>query len=273
MEKNRLFTFGCSHTQYRWPSWANILGLSFKEFYNFGQPGSGIFYMMYQFVYANKHFKFRKDDTLIFMLSDEARLDFVKDKTWFNSGLAFASKHLLGEKLFEHYTLTHAIESTYIYVYFLKKELEEIGCNYEIMYAFPPVVDENDSFFDDNVKSIWRNKYQLTNTSIKSLTEFAKENCGETYTFYRDENKKIGNNLLSTCFKDGHFSVLTHLKYVKKYLSKYYDNSNDDIVKKWHSVVPINKHESEVIDMFYNTINKNKVIFVNGIMDKIHLKK
>jgi hypothetical protein len=277
MEKGRLFTFGCSHTQYRWPSWANILGLGFKEFYNFGQPASGMFYMKYQFFYAKEHFKFHKNDTLLFMLSDEARIDYVKDKEWFNSGLAFNSKHLLGDKLFDHYTLTHAIESTYINLYYLKRELDEIGCNYEIMYAFPHLINEDDNFFDDNIKKICEKMYRLTNTDIKPLTDFGKKMESElgykNYTFYRDKNKKIGNVVLDTHFEDAHFTVITHLEYVKKYLSKYYDDKNDDIVKKWHLDVPIDKHESEVIDKFYNLINKDKVVFINGVMDKIHLKK
>jgi ACT domain-containing protein len=275
MEKNRLFTFGCSHTQYRWPSWANILGLSFKEFYNLGRPGSGIFYMVYQFVYANEHFKFRRDDTLIFMLSDEARIDFVKENDWLVAGLAFNSKHIFGEKLFEHYTITHAIESTYIFLYFLKKELESIGCNYEIIYAFTPVIHESDEIISDNLKSIWNKKFNLTSNKIKSLTEFAKQDDirDSSYSFYRDRNTLVGGKILPVYYNDSHFTVLTHLMYVKKYLSKYYDDVNDSIVKDWHQKVPVDKHDSNVINMFYNTINKNKVEFINGVMTKIHLKK
>jgi len=40
---NRLFTFGCSHTCYRWPTWANMIGLEYAEHYNFGQAGADNF--------------------------------------------------------------------------------------------------------------------------------------------------------------------------------------------------------------------------------------
>ena len=37
----RLFTFGCSFTKYTWPTWADLLGLEFDEFENWGVSGGG----------------------------------------------------------------------------------------------------------------------------------------------------------------------------------------------------------------------------------------
>jgi hypothetical protein len=39
--KRRLFTFGCSYTQWLWPTWADILGTGFDEFQNWGLRGAG----------------------------------------------------------------------------------------------------------------------------------------------------------------------------------------------------------------------------------------
>ena len=43
LEPKRIFTFGCSFTNYLWSTWANILGYEFREaeFYNFGKSGAG----------------------------------------------------------------------------------------------------------------------------------------------------------------------------------------------------------------------------------------
>ena len=38
---SRLFTFGCSFTNYAWPTWADFLGLEFEYFENWGVPGIG----------------------------------------------------------------------------------------------------------------------------------------------------------------------------------------------------------------------------------------
>jgi len=37
----RLFTFGCSFTNYSWPTWADFFGLEFDYFENWGVPGIG----------------------------------------------------------------------------------------------------------------------------------------------------------------------------------------------------------------------------------------
>ena len=39
----RLFVIGCSHTRYVWPSYADILSLSFDQYQNWGFPGFGNF--------------------------------------------------------------------------------------------------------------------------------------------------------------------------------------------------------------------------------------
>ena len=36
---SRLFTFGCSFTNYAWPTWADFLGLEFEHFENWGVSG------------------------------------------------------------------------------------------------------------------------------------------------------------------------------------------------------------------------------------------
>ncbi len=37
----RLFTFGCSFTQWNWPTWADILGRNYDQFFNWGISGTG----------------------------------------------------------------------------------------------------------------------------------------------------------------------------------------------------------------------------------------
>ena len=50
----RLFTFGCSHTNHGYPTWANILAEEFDKHFNFGLEGSGPFYIFNQ---INEHYK------------------------------------------------------------------------------------------------------------------------------------------------------------------------------------------------------------------------
>lgn len=264
MEKNRLFTFGCSHTQYKWPTWADIIGLSFDEYYNFGRPGTGIFYMLYQFTFANEHFNFNEDDTLIFMLSNEARLDIVKEDSWLSEGFVFNSMDVFGKQFFNHYSLFHAVESSYIYVYFLKEVLDKIGCKYELIYAFPPIFENNEEDTNKNLLNVWNKKYNLTNKNIISLSEYSEEVKDHSYILLNEKNKKI---------QDGHFKISTHLNYVKKYLSKYYDTKNNDLVDSWIKTMENIKSYLEVDDVFNLLVTKNSLQFVNGYMKTSNKKK
>lgn len=264
MEKNRLFTFGCSHTQYIWPSWANILGLSFKEFYNFGLPGSGTFFMLYQFTFAHEHFKFNENDTLLFMLSDEARIDVVKNKKWLSEGLAFNSIDVFGNKFFEHYSEIHAVESSYVNVYLLKQMLDKIGCKYEIFYAFEPFFKNKPDLFDYTTIDIWNKTFDLTNKKIKPLTEFGE--------FIQNNSYYLLDTISKKKYIDGHFTISTHLEYVKKYFLDYHDIKYDSTVNEWETMALNSKTYDDIENKFKNIVLKNKVIFVNGVMDKIYLK-
>ena len=41
----RLFTFGCSVTEFIWPTWADILGREFDYYENWGRVGAGNLYI------------------------------------------------------------------------------------------------------------------------------------------------------------------------------------------------------------------------------------
>ena len=62
----RLFTFGCSFTEWIWATWANILAYELDvPFYNFGKPGAGNYYIANQISQADAIFNFTKDDLVI----------------------------------------------------------------------------------------------------------------------------------------------------------------------------------------------------------------
>ena len=86
----RLFFFGCSYTQYLWPTWADIIGQdSGKEYYNFGLPGLGNVGIMHRMVEADLKYKFTKDDEIFVFWSSWCREDRVADGNWDVHGSVF----------------------------------------------------------------------------------------------------------------------------------------------------------------------------------------
>jgi hypothetical protein len=85
----RFFTFGCSFTGYKYPTWADIMSrnLPNARFYNIGQSGGGNTYIASRLTEANRVYKFCETDLVMVMWSTYCREDrWLKDKGWFTPG-------------------------------------------------------------------------------------------------------------------------------------------------------------------------------------------
>jgi hypothetical protein len=74
------FAFGCSFTNYSWPTWADMIGKEFESYENWGKSGGGnqfIFNSLMECVVKNK---ISKDDTVIIMWTNISREDNPKSK-------------------------------------------------------------------------------------------------------------------------------------------------------------------------------------------------
>lgn len=77
---SRLFTFGCSFTNYRWSTWADCLAPEFDEFYNWGQSGGGNNFILNSVMEADQQHKFSTNDTIIVCWTDVMREDQYTNK-------------------------------------------------------------------------------------------------------------------------------------------------------------------------------------------------
>lgn len=73
----RLFAFGCSYVSYRYPTWADYLGVEFDEYYNYGRSGSSNTYIMNKFVESMLHHEFCKTDMVVVMLTGFGRFSYI----------------------------------------------------------------------------------------------------------------------------------------------------------------------------------------------------
>jgi hypothetical protein len=88
----RLFTFGCSFTNYRFPTWAHILSKSMHEgceFHNLGRGSGGNLFIANRITEANKKFKFNEDDLVVVMWSTLCREDRFVNDNWLLAGNIF----------------------------------------------------------------------------------------------------------------------------------------------------------------------------------------
>jgi hypothetical protein len=83
---NRLFTFGCSFTNYKWITWADICGFEAKEFYNLGSAGSGNLQAFIKLMEVDKTYHLTPDDTVMIMWTCVTREDRTINSEWLNLG-------------------------------------------------------------------------------------------------------------------------------------------------------------------------------------------
>lgn len=73
----RVFAFGCSFTNWNYPTWADIVAKSCEnaEFYNFGRGGAGNIFISSRITQANIKFNFDENDLILVMFSTPLRED------------------------------------------------------------------------------------------------------------------------------------------------------------------------------------------------------
>ena len=87
---SRIFTFGCSFTQYMWPTWASVLAFDQqKPLYNFAIAGLGNVGIFHRMVEANAKHNFQPDDEIYILWSSWSREDRVKNGNWLATGSVF----------------------------------------------------------------------------------------------------------------------------------------------------------------------------------------
>jgi hypothetical protein len=73
---SRLFTFGCSFTHYAWPTWADLFGLEFDHFENWGIAGIGNVAIANRVAECFVKNNITEDDTVIIQWSSHLRNDY-----------------------------------------------------------------------------------------------------------------------------------------------------------------------------------------------------
>jgi hypothetical protein len=108
----RLFTFGCSFTQYwRWPTWADALGRQYDWFENWGLSGAGNSYILYSLMECHKRHVIGSTDTVYIMWTNTSREDRYVGNRWIEGGNVY---WLIGNPLGEDYVKRFACERGYL---------------------------------------------------------------------------------------------------------------------------------------------------------------
>jgi hypothetical protein len=78
----RFFAFGCSFTNYKWLTWADIIGNDIEYYENWARPGAGNHFIFNSIIEADARHKFNKDDLIIVFWSPKEREDRYFNNEW-----------------------------------------------------------------------------------------------------------------------------------------------------------------------------------------------
>ena len=169
--KNRLFTFGCSFTQYRWPTWADILSQEYSYFQNWGKGGAGnhyIFYSLVEFIARND---ISKDDTIIVMWTSVAREDRYLKGKWFSNGSIYNSKY--PKEYIKKFTDPDGyLVMNLALIHACKEILEKLECKYHFLLTVPLLTVDDSGMFhathnlDTELYSVYKETITKINEGI-----------------------------------------------------------------------------------------------------------
>jgi len=145
---NRLFTIGCSFTQYwRWPTWADALGRQAEFYENWGLCGAGNSYILYSLMECHQRHRLTDKDTVMIMWTNTSREDRYLGGRWQEGGNVYWSA---GSTLPKDYVKNFTCERGYLIrdmanIASAKHFLEHIGCNWKFMSMVPLAKSNNEN--------------------------------------------------------------------------------------------------------------------------------
>lgn len=230
--KRRCFAFGCSYTSWMYPTFADLVGVNFEEFYNFGRSGCDNNYILNRLVETNELFKFNpKTDFILVGITSVGRYshwDNVDD--WICAGDVFS------------------LSDNFKTAEFAKTIYNEIWAGYRSTMAILNIRDVLKAYGVENIVyptvdnvDYLSGNYMYNDVPRKAFIPIVTEHFNKafetlTITTCIDQIRKEANNQRITytndpSFDDDHPTTSTYYYYLKKYFSAFDTDKTKEVVK------------------------------------------
>jgi hypothetical protein len=241
----RLFTFGCSFTQYNWPTWADIIGQSYDYYENWGRCGGGNYLISSRIVECDHIHKLTKDDTVLVMFTSVPRID-TYNGSWQARGNVLNIDWHKCERMWldRNWSIEQAYYTSWVAIKSAKVYLDKIGCDYKFLKAFNLNTSEiaGDPMFPDDPNfnhKIHAGEYDLFYSEFnKDMNKHFDINI--SMTEWRDSFVDYSNDtwrqVYPNCYTfavgyskgkpmtDYHPTIRQHELWCREYLPEYYVN-------------------------------------------------
>jgi hypothetical protein len=164
---SRFFSFGCSFTEYVWPTWADIVGDQYDYYENWGRGGGGNQFIFNSLIECHARNTLTKDDTVIIMWSNVLREDrFFKN--WVLPGNIYTQEYYDKEFVKKFVTIRGCYVRDLAFMSAADIILSSIECEYHFLSMVDIVSPDNYNHNDqsDEIKDILET-YSSTVNKIK----------------------------------------------------------------------------------------------------------
>lgn len=249
----RFIVFGCSFTNYYWPTWADILSKEMPdvEYYNFGRCGGGNLFISNRILEADMKLKFSDNDLVMIMWSTLCREDRYLRDNWCLAGNIF-TQNVYNQEFVEKFCdpkgyLIRDLALIKLTLEYLKNSPARI-----IPLLSQPVHEQQAknhlNQFDSAVKDILNLYSETINIFPSSLFELEMRGHWNHGHVYRD----LTHNL----FHDYHPSPIRYHGYLEKLKINLTDKSKNYAQESQQQLMST-KTRQDIIDLFHNEPNIN----------------
>lgn len=253
LDKNnvkRIFTFGCSFTNFFWPTWANIVSkeIDHAEFYNFGKSGLGNLGISAKISEAHYRFNFSESDLVMIMWSTFLREDRWVTGSWFGAGNVF-STGMYDEYFREHYAdvCGYLIRDGAL-INMCKHFLEKLPCKVIMMPSVPfDYIDSYVRYDSETYEKIIKLYQPLFDSMPKSLFDHLRIGTGWplTHSYYWSEMNGLHH--------DNHPSPNHALDYLRTYVMNFSDKTTEYAELSTKKLLSLTTKEQIVNEFEYDT--------------------
>jgi hypothetical protein len=234
----RFFAFGCSFTQYYWPTWADIISNEFKESHNYGRNGAGNFFIYQSLIEAILQHEINKDDLVMIMFSSVTREDrFTKNRGWITPGnLYFQNEY--DEKFIKNYMCDHGyLMRDLNLVTGCMLALDSIGCDYKLMSMVPFNSKQSDGIKMSEIDYLLKFYKTTLNTVEPSVLDTIFKGDWNT----RQQRPMYNVSWQKEKYVDNHPTPSEYLEYLQTIISdiefneltlKFVEQSNQQVLSK-----------------------------------------
>jgi len=206
----RLFTFGCSFTRWKWPTWNDYIGLNFDEYYSLGCGGADNKHILYKLLQADRKYKFTSDDCVMVMFTSFNRLSYV-DKDFHIHNIGDLIHHnIKAHPIGKNYNFATAVYDSCIAIQSIESILKSKNVKYEFLQSM------KHDFYNDDFEMSGEVREDLDYCLGLFKYPVIENWCYENYDFMKE--KVIWKD---EGIQDGHPPMKHHFDYVKEFFPQY----------------------------------------------------